>query len=97
MENRRMDERVKFVIVLRAGSETEALFHQNYDTLDGERKVLFCSSLDLSGYHAKIVRIPSETSKAGLRQVGPQTFWFPAADVALAFEYDARNPSVGFG
>lgn len=91
-----MSEKVRFIVLLRRESETEALFFDNFDALMNEHRVLFCSEMDLSGYHAKVVRIPGESSQAWKTGARRQPFWFPASDVAAAFEYDRSNPPAGF-
>src|SRR5690625_1445234 len=76
--------KIRYVIVLRHDSETADLFHDNYDARDGESRVLHCEEMELSGHHARVVRLPAPSSKAASYGASRQTFWFPTSDIALA-------------
>ena len=91
-----MNESIKFVLVLRKGCETEVIFGDDHDAKAGSRMALYCTALDLSGFHAKIVRIPAPTSRAATQGSEPRTYWFPTADVALAFEVTGGELPAGF-
>ncbi|MGB3288018.1 MAG: hypothetical protein WBA83_01960 [Burkholderiaceae bacterium] len=91
-----MSDQVQFIVLLRHESATEALFANNFDAMISEHRTLFCSDMDLSGYHAKVVRIPAETSEAWKAGARRQVFWFPASDIAAAFEFDEADQAAGF-
>lgn len=92
-----MSEKIKFIVLIKKGSETERLFDDDYDAFLSGNYALHCSDMDLSGGFARVVRISDETSPAWKKGILRQTFWLPAADIAAAFEYDESNPGIGFG
>jgi UDP-glucose 4-epimerase len=81
-----MTDSIKYVVVLRKGSETEVIFGDDHDAKAGSRVALYCTALDLSGFHARVVRVPAPTSRAAIQGSNTRTYWFPTSDVAFAFE-----------
>ncbi|MFY3534626.1 hypothetical protein [Achromobacter denitrificans] len=93
-----MTEKARFAVIIGAGTETEKLFADNYDGVNGENGlVLFCSEVDLSGFHAKLVRIPGPGSRIREKGVTKQKLWIPTAHIAAMCEYGGEGPPIGFG
>lgn len=93
-----MTEKARFAVIIGAGTETEKLFADNYDGVtEDNHLVLFCSEADLSGFHAKLVRIPGPRSRVREKGVTKQKLWIPTAHIAAMSEYGGENPPIGFG
>jgi hypothetical protein len=93
-----MTEKARFAVIIGAGTETETLFADNYDGVTGDNHlVLFCSEADLSGFHAKLVRIPGLGSRIREKGVTKQKLWIPTAHIAAMSEHGGEDPPIGFG
>ena len=82
-----MTESIKYVVVLRKGSETEVIFGDDHNAKAGSCVALYCTAMDLSGFHARVVRVPSPKSRAATQGSETRTYWFPTSDVAFAFAF----------
>ncbi|KRC82943.1 hypothetical protein D3C85_537990 [compost metagenome] len=91
-----MTESIKYVVVLRKGCETEVIFGDDHDAKAGSRVALYCTALDLSGFHARVVRVPAPSSQAAAQGAETRTYWFPTSDVAFAFEVNGGELPTGF-
>lgn len=88
---------IKFLVVLRSGSNSEHIFHKDHDATMGDNLlVLTCSTVDVTGNHFALVeRIPAEKNPAKKHR-SHQTWWIAHTDIAAVFQYDGNNKPVGF-
>lgn len=87
----------KFLVIIRPGSAAAALIGTDPDKIFSDMPALACSEMDLSGPHARVKRIPVESSRAGKNGVQAQVIWIAIEDIASAIEYTGPETSVGFG
>ena len=86
----------KFIVMLHPDSVAARVFGDDPDATISELPALTCSEMDLSGAHARVKRIPAETSRAATNGVQSQVLWIATADIALAIEYTGPSVPVGF-
>ena len=86
----------KFLVILRPDSVAGAIFADKQDVIVSGMPAITCSEMDLSGAHARVKRIPVETSQAAKSGVQAQVFWIASTDIALAIEYTGATMPAGF-
>lgn len=86
----------KFLVILRPDSVAGVIFAGKQDAIASGMPAITCSEMDLSGVHARVKRIPAETSQAAKSGVQAQILWIAATDIALAIEYTGSDVPAGF-